>query len=77
MTAASDKQDCAAGNGRRVTMLSVVLPVSSKMVLGLPAGVTRMRYVPGVTVTYADAEPNDSDGTTGVADERSAVADVT
>src|SRR5512138_2513764 len=56
--------------------VTVMFPVSSSVVLGLPAGVMRMRYVPGATATYGEAAPNASVGTAGVAEDRSAVGEV-
>jgi hypothetical protein len=64
-------------NVRTDPALTVSEPESTRIVLGTPAGVIRTRIVPGATVTYGDAAPNASVGTTGVADPRSAVDDVT
>src|SRR5215217_5589704 len=43
---------------RTDALATVKLPESTKTVLGTPAGVTRIRYVPGASVAYGEAAPN-------------------
>src|SRR5678816_379151 len=45
-------------NVRTDPLVTVKLPESSNVPFGTPAGVTRIRYVPGATVAYGDAAPN-------------------